>query len=169
MPDKPSKKLRILLAVTILSTCIGCDQATKSIATATLSNSEPQSYLGDTVRLVYAQNPGGFLSLGGNLPDAYRVWMFIGLNSFFLLLLIGYLIKNWNVRLPMFVAVTLLLAGGFGNIIDRITQSGLVTDFLNLGIGPLRTGIFNVADVAVVCGVIAIVYYSQQTAVHVET
>ena len=31
---------------------------------------------------------------------------------------------------------------------DRVTQGGNVTDFLNIGVGPLRTGIFNCADVA---------------------
>ena len=45
--------------------------------------------------------------------------------------------------------LALLLAGALGNLIDRIRWDGLVIDFLNLGIGPLRTGVFNVADMAV--------------------
>jgi signal peptidase II len=51
-----------------------------------------------------------------------------------------------------FVALGLLLAGGVGNLIDRINQNGHVTDFLNVGIGPVRTGIFNVADMAIMAG-----------------
>ena len=42
----------------------------------------------------------------------------------------------------------LFLAGGLSNLTDRIAI-GSVIDFLNVGIGPLRTGIFNVADVAI--------------------
>ena len=48
-------------------------------------------------------------------------------------------------------ALVLFLAGGASNWIDRALQ-GSVVDFLNVGIGPLRTGIFNVADVGVMLG-----------------
>ena len=50
-----------------------------------------------------------------------------------------------------------LAASGLGNLIDRLTHHGLVTDFLNLGFGALRTGIFNVADVAGVVGIAILV------------
>ena len=36
-------------------------------------------------------------------------------------------------------------------------NGGAVTDFVSLGFGPLRTGIFNVADVAVIAGVCLVV------------
>jgi signal peptidase II len=49
------------------------------------------------------------------------------------------------------LALSLICAGGVGNLIDRWTL-GYSTDFLNLGIGPIRTGIFNVADVALMAG-----------------
>ena len=57
-----------------------------------------------------------------------------------------------------------ILAGGIGNLIDRILNNGLVTDFINVGIGPLRTGIFNVADIAFTCGAIAAVFLMQKDA-----
>ena len=47
--------------------------------------------------------------------------------------------------------LTLFVAGGASNWIDRIMR-GSVVDFLNVGVGPVRTGIFNVADVAIVLG-----------------
>jgi len=37
-------------------------------------------------------------------------------------------------------------------LIDRVARDGLVRDFLNVGVGPLRTGIFNLADVALMAG-----------------
>ena len=46
----------------------------------------------------------------------------------------------------------LLFAGGFSNLVDRVVH-GRVVDFLNVGIGPVRTGIFNVADMAIMLGV----------------
>ena len=42
-----------------------------------------------------------------------------------------------------------------GNLIDRVVNNGLVIDFINLGVGPVRTGIFNVADIGVTFGAIA--------------
>jgi signal peptidase II len=45
----------------------------------------------------------------------------------------------------------LFVAGGLSNLIDRVAM-GTVIDFLNVGIGSFRTGIFNVADVAIMVG-----------------
>jgi signal peptidase II len=47
-------------------------------------------------------------------------------------------------------------AGGASNLIDRLAR-GTVTDFMNVGIGPLRTGIFNLADVAITLGAVLVV------------
>jgi signal peptidase II len=47
-----------------------------------------------------------------------------------------------------------------GNIIDRLVYDRHVTDFMNLGIGSLRTGIFNVADMCVTGGVIGLLIVS---------
>ena len=68
----------------------------------------------------------------------------------------AYLFLNRHESISVVVAVAFILAGGIGNQIDRISNHGLVTDFINLGIGPLRTGVFNVADMAVTFGGIAI-------------
>ena len=58
------------------------------------------------------------------------------------------LLRSKDTRPLAFVAWALVVAGGVGNLIDRIA-AGYVIDFMNLGIGSLRTGIFNVADVAI--------------------
>ena len=53
------------------------------------------------------------------------------------------------------LGLALLIAGGAGNLIDRVARpGGRVVDFAQLGVrlGPLdaRTGVFNVADLAIV-------------------
>jgi signal peptidase II len=52
----------------------------------------------------------------------------------------------------------LLCAGGIGNLLDRVRYDGYVTDFLNMSIGPLRTGIFNLADVALMAGIVLFMF-----------
>jgi len=49
------------------------------------------------------------------------------------------------------LGLALFVAGGLSNWMDRVTQ-GRVVDFLNVGVGPLRTGVFNVADLAIMVG-----------------
>lgn len=50
-------------------------------------------------------------------------------------------------------AWSLVLSGGIGNLLDRVLHDGRVIDFMNVGIGSLRTGIFNMADVCITIGV----------------
>ncbi len=52
-----------------------------------------------------------------------------------------------------FAAFSLMVAGGAGNLLDRIFNHNQVVDFMNIGIGRVRTGIFNVADVALMLGI----------------
>jgi signal peptidase II len=56
-------------------------------------------------------------------------------------------LQPWRV-----VALALVAGGGISNLIDRLLYDGRVTDFLNVGIGGVRTGIFNVADMAIMAG-----------------
>jgi signal peptidase II len=157
------KLTRLLLVAGVLLGCVGCDQATKVVAKAHLSEGPVITLLHDTVRLTYAENPGAFLGLGASLPDTVRTLIFQGAVS---LLVLGLVLGAafWpRLTRGQVVALTLLGASGLGNLIDRVRYDGLVTDFLNLGIGNLRTGIFNVADML---GVLAIVllYFSRSDA-----
>ena len=129
---------------------IGCDRVTKSAATTALAGGPVRSYLSDTVRMGYFENTGGFLSLGADWPVEIRTAFFTVATGLMLLTLVVYSLRS---RLSAFqtLGLTLFVAGGAANLLDRI-QYGRVVDFMNLGIGPVRTGIFNVADVALMIG-----------------
>ena len=144
---------RTILASVLFLGCVGCDQLTKSVVRAHLALGEGQSFMGDTIRLTHAENPGAFLSIGESLPDDIRSMIFIagvGLLSLAALLaaLFARDLGRWQV-----VALSLIAGGGIGNWIDRLINEGRVTDFLNVGIGSMRTGIFNVADMVLLAGV----------------
>lgn len=151
---------KLILLLVIFASCIGCDQAAKLVAKRQLVPGEVLSYAGDTFRLQYAENTGAFLSLGASLPDHWRQWLFTILTGVFLLGLLGYLLVSKTLTRFSFVCLSFVCAGGIGNLIDRIAYDGRVVDFLNVGIGPLRTGIFNVADMAITFGALLLLLES---------
>ncbi len=163
MSERILKRTRLLIALAILSSMIGCDQATKQIATATLKDGPAQTCLNGTVRFGYALNSGGFLSLGASLPPHVRTWIFTGLNAVLLTAMAVWLTKNWKTNLAVFASLCCILAGGIGNVTDRVTNHGLVVDFINLGVGPIHTGIFNVADIGVTFGALTLVICSRKS------
>ena len=142
---------RGLLLCLLLAGTAGCDRVTKHLAVTTLAGMPEQSYLGDTVRLDYHENSGGFLSTGATWPPAVRIGVFQIANGIFLLGALVIAARHQWSRLAL-VGLVLFIAGGMSNLVDRVAL-GTVIDFLNVGIGPVRTGIFNVADVAIMAGV----------------
>ncbi len=145
---------RILLILFVLLSCVGCDQSTKTYAESSLPKAQAWSFLADTVRLQVAHNEGAFLSLGESAPKSWRIAALrLGVSAL-LLALFSYVLLIQDARPSFILALTLIFAGGVSNLIDRFTHSGYVVDFINLGIGSLRTGIFNVADIAITLGVL---------------
>ncbi len=148
-----NRPLFIVFFLAIAGGFIGLDQWTKVLAERSLAGRGTIRVLGDFVVLVFAQNTGAFLSLGAGLPEALRVIALIVIPSLLLLAATLYLCVWYKPSLKSLAIACLLAAGGFGNIIDRIFK-GQVTDFLNFGIGRLRTGVMNVADLYILALVI---------------
>jgi len=149
----------LLLLLLILS--IGCDQLTKDAARQHLARQSPYSWFHDTIRLQYAENIGAFLSFGRGFSEGLRVFLFQVFPSVCLLVLAVVLFVQ-PMSLDTVVAWSLVLSGGLGNLVDRIINDGRVIDFMNIGIGSLRAGIFNVADVYITVGVVVLVFQSLQ-------
>jgi signal peptidase II len=145
---------RLILVLVVLLGCVGCDQATKSVARDHLQAHAAMSFLGDTLRLQYAENPGAFLSLGASLPHRWGAAIFTVGGMVFVLATLLYAVVVLRLGRLRAVALSLVCGGGLGNLIDRIRFDGYVTDFLNVGVGSVRTGIFNVADMALMVGMV---------------
>jgi signal peptidase II len=153
---------RLGLVVLILVACTSCDQITKSIARESLATSSPISLLNDSIRLQYIENPGAILGLGGDLPREARVLFAI---AFVSVVLAFTLIFAWNTHhfgLMQLAGMSLVAAGGLGNLLDRLANDGSVIDFVRLGIGPLQTGIFNLADVAIMSGALTLLLSAKE-------
>lgn len=145
-------RARAILILALLFGTIGCDHVAKRVAIAKLRGTPARSLLDGVVRLHYAENPGAFLSLGAELPAAVR-WAVFTLGGGLLLVALGGLVltrreTGWTES----VAVALIVGGGLANLLDRVLRDGRVVDFVQLVFGPLHTGIFNLADVALTAG-----------------
>jgi signal peptidase II len=147
---------KIALVVAIASSVVAADLVTKAIVERAFSGQPTLQLLGDTVRVGFVLNTGVFLSLGHTLPAPARFWLFVVGVGLVLTLLLGLTFKDPRFHAAEVAAVAAIVGGGIGNLVDRV-QLGAVRDFLNVGIGPLRTGIFNVADMAITFGGIALI------------
>jgi signal peptidase II len=150
--DVVIRALRFSFLLSVLVSCVGCDQATKSAARRLLASSGPVSILNGLVRFEYAENPGAFLGLGADLPGSLRFLIFVVFTGTVLALTPLLALKGWDKTPTRLTGVALVVGGGLGNLIDRVVNDGRVVDFVSVGVGSLRTGIMNVADVAVFAG-----------------
>jgi len=131
------------------------DQVTKALVVANLAYGERVPVIGDTVQLWHLRNTGASFSI---LPGA--LWLFIPI-TFVAIGMVVYFHRQFRHRSPwIHVILGSILAGALGNLTDRV-RWGYVVDFVSvgIGIGDLRWPAFNVADPALVGGIIALVTY----------
>lgn len=146
-------KTKTYLLGTILPVVLILDIFTKRWALEAL-NGEPSELFGGLVPLTLAYNRGAAFGLSiGNDPR----WFFIPVTILALGLLVYLLIRTGSGDRFRIFALSLVLTGAVGNLIDRVRWDRGVVDF----IGPIDLGfmdwpIFNVADMAISCGAVAL-------------
>jgi signal peptidase II len=139
------------MAVTIIA-----DRVTKDWAVESLKGEQSMFYLNGSVMITYAENTGAWGSMGSELPPTWRLVLLTILPALFLLGLMVHTFINKELKPYMVICYALVVGGGIGNLIDRMMQ-GYVVDFLWVGFGKIGTNIFNVADMAIMAGVIALI------------
>jgi signal peptidase II len=139
---------------------VGIDQAAKLLARRVLVPGELHSYLGGSLWIELVRNRGAFLSLGSALSEPMRQVLLVGGVAIFLAVALGWLLFSRTSTTGGRWTMAAVVAGGLGNLVDRIWFQGGVVDFLNVGIGNLRTGIFNVADMYITGAVVFVLVRS---------
>ena len=148
---------RLIILLLAGGSAVLLDRLTKIWAINELKGQGVSSYLNDMLRLVYAENTGAFLSLGSGMNDNLRYWILTILPILVLLYVLYFILFSKNLDNWQATAFSFILGGGASNIVDRFLE-GKVVDFLNMGIGTLRTGIFNVADMAIMAGLFMMLF-----------
>ena len=149
---------RIQMISVICLMIIGIDQGTKWYTSEYLPKFEMTSYWSDILRIGYAENTGAFLGLGSGMSDSAKFWIFVCAVGLILSSLLIYILRTKTQTAYGLSSLMLIFSGGISNFFDRAVNNGAVIDFLNIGIGSLRTGIFNVADMAIMLGVFLLLF-----------
>jgi signal peptidase II len=153
-------KYRILWIVIVIALCIGGDQMSKAIARDRLASIPPRTLLNGIIFLGYAENPGAFMGMGSNLAEQTRFVLWTVLVSIILAAALIVVLTTRTLGAIQVIGLSLLIGGGTSNLLDRILNNGLVVDFVSIGIGPLRTGILNLADLAITVGSVMVLLFS---------
>jgi signal peptidase II len=155
-----SKLLRVGVFCLLSLSLISWDKVSKNLAKTHLRDQGVRSYLDDTFRLMYVENTGAAMSFADDLNPRLGFWLLGILPLAILLGLFAYVIIHvQEMRIARMVGFSLIFAGGIGNILDRLVFDRHVTDFMNLGIRNIRTGIFNFADLWITAGVISLLVW----------
>ena len=132
----------------IIAALIVLDQLVKAYVVHNIALGEIKSWIPNLVSLTYLQNRGAAFSI---LQDQQLLFAVITL-----VVVVGaiwYLHKHMEDSFWMVLGLTLIIAGGLGNFIDRISQ-GFVVDMFHLDF--INFAIFNVADSYLTVGVIVL-------------
>ena len=162
------------------------DQVTKLLVYFTMYRGESIPVLGDWLRLTYTLNPGMAFGITFGPPGLITIFAIAAT-----ILILFYIFHVRNGYAPYRYSLALILGGAFGNIIDRVFYAklfgygelftGQVIDFIHVNLWrgyipesvPLLGGtyaalfpIWNVADMAIVIGVVGILVFQRQF--HIE-
>ena len=133
----------------------GCDQVSKTIVRKEVDYYEIISLIDHRLTLTKVENTGAFLSAGSSLPYFFRLILLTLVPLVFLTYGLYQIVKNRDMSKMLLTGWCFVIGGGIGNLYDRIVH-GSVTDFLHLDLGVFQTGIFNMADVSIMLGMLLI-------------
>ena len=142
-------KYRQYAALVLALLLVGIDQLTKWLISTNMELNSTVHLIkaGDTevLNLYYCLNSGSAFSM----MEGKTVFL-IGITSLVIVALITGLLTKRIKRAPYVVAVSLIIGGGVGNLVDRVFNGGAVIDFIDVRI--INFAIFNFADICAVVG-----------------
>ena len=137
------RKITIPLTIGLL---IVLDQLVKWTIVSNIKLGEVKGFIPSIMSLTYLQNTGAAFSILEN-----QQWLFTIITLVVIGGAIWYLIKNIKGSFWLISGLTLIIAGGLGNFIDRLRQ-GFVVDMFQVDF--INFAVFNVADTYLTFGVL---------------
>lgn len=129
------------------------DQVTKYLISSSLAMYETHEFINGFIELTYIHNRGG---AWGMLYG--HTYILVPVTVAVMVLCIFFFIKYGKNSRILLYALTLVISGGLGNMLDRVFNNGNVVDFLHFEFFP-SFPVFNVADCAIVAGAGLLILY----------
>ena len=157
-PPRSWRPFAILIGLIAIPLII-IDQVSKVYVASHMALYESIAVVPNWFDITYTQNPGAAFSMFVNLPPNVRLLMLCALSAIACVVLLVLLAQTEKITLMSF-ALSLILAGAAGNLIDRALRDGRVIDFIRVHYYDASYPIFNVADSAISVGVALIILSS---------
>jgi signal peptidase II len=147
-------KLKLIYLFTVSGILVALDQITKIYVQTRFQLGESIEVLSGYFNLTYVQNPGAAFGFLARSPEIFRENFFLIIPPLAMVLILYFLktVKD-NDHIQIF-ALSAVFGGALGNYIDRL-RVGYVIDFLDFHLQHTYSWpAFNIADSAIVCGII---------------
>ncbi len=128
------------------------DQISKYIIQEVMSSGQSIYVIEDFFNLTYIRNKGGAFGIFYGMDEVF----FLVVSFIAIVVVIVYIYKLHERERLLIVALSFILGGAIGNLIDRILY-GEVIDFIDLYIGEYHWPAFNVADLSITIGVLMVI------------
>lgn len=153
------KKYLLLMCITGLF--VSLDQLTKLYVHTQFQLHESVPVIQNIFNITYVRNFGAAFGLLSQMPAFFRDYFFLMIPPVACATIL-YIMKNVeNSDTGQIVALSAIFAGALGNYLDRL-QFRYVIDFLDFHYGSMSWPAFNVSDMAIVCGVVFLIYFMFQ-------
>lgn len=150
MPRKYGICLLTVIVVILL------DQWTKISIHSTMSLYESRLVIKDLLNITFIMNTGAAFGFLAQATPLFRSFFFMGTTIIAVSLIIYYLVKSSNDQPVLIFALSLIMGGALGNVIDRL-RFGAVVDFIDVHWKTHHWPAFNVADSAITVGAVLMI------------
>jgi len=149
-----SKKHGVFFITLLL--VVGLDQISKIYVSSVMSLHASCPVLDGFFNITYVRNPGAAFGLFANATPMLRSLFLITVSAAAIVMILWFLVKNRSAGMLLIFALSLILGGAAGNLLDRI-RFGNVVDFLDFYIASCHWPAFNVADSAISIGAVLLI------------
>lgn len=143
-----------ILAIFCGLVILGIDQLTKYLVVTNFEVfGEAARFLDGFINFKYVTNTGVAWGVMGDYT-----WLILSLSAILMIVCFTLLVKLGKENKFVFWAITFVIAGGLGNMVDRIFRDGKVVDFLQFDFWE-SFPVFNIADCSIVLGAFLLIAY----------
>ena len=132
---------------------VALDQLTKSYVTAGMLLHESFTVVEGFLNITYVRNPGAAFGFLAHASPALRFVFFMAITVLAIGIILYYVAKSAEEEPRLILALSLILGGALGNLIDRL-RFGAVVDFIDVYFKTYHWPAFNIADSAISLGAV---------------